>query len=1763
MHLFAAEAVSQRQLELVYGEIEHSIYFATNIHTYAAQSRDKFLAALPPVTSETVEDVPRSAAELAARFIEFLIKDETTYAKTPLITHKRTVDTALDNFETVFLQGRNIHVFVASLPVESQIQHQMIRSYYSARQFVHRDIDPYQSTLFEAARVTGPVTMYAVFGGQGNTETYFDELREVYSTYPSLVQELLLVASELLQSLLRRAQPGVQQLYSQGLDPVRWLRDPSTTPSSDYLLSAPVSFPLIGLTQLAHYCVTCKILGQEPGYLIRTLSGLTGHSQGIVVAAAIATATTWIEFQQSAEDALSILFAIGSRSQQVYPPAVLPQSVIQQSIERDEGSIGPMLNISGLSMARVQALVDEVNSSVPVEERVNIALVNGPRNFVVAGSPLSLCGLSARCKEIKLPSGATQAKIPFSNRKAEFTHRFLPITAPFHSPYLLNALPLIEEDVKRVIISSDSLRVPLYHTFNGEDLRTKPGTATNIVPALIRMVTYETVNWPKAVNFPGATHVLDFGPGGSSGIGVLTQKIKDGTGMRVILTRISGNTGLDIGYLADIVDRGSHALRSSPRWAVDFRPSLVRLKSLGTTCILNTKFSRFFGLPPLMVAAMTPTSASWDFVAAVMNAGYHAELAAGGLHSPAQMTEAINQLANTIPSGRGITINLIYASPHTVKWQIPVVKQLIDDGSPIDGLSIGAGVPSLDVAHDYITNIGLKHITFKPGSVQSIQQVLSIAKANPHFPIILQWTGGRGGGHHSYEDFHQPILEMYGQIRRCENIILVAGSGFGGAEDTYPYLTGTWASERFGRVPMPFDACMFGSRMMITKESHLGLGAKKLIAEAKGVDDDGWEQTYRGPAGDVITVQSELGEPIHMLATRGVRFWEEMDRTVFSLDKGKRAAVLEKQKAYIIKRLNADFQKVWFPRNPPESHDDHRPIDLTEMTYSGVAYRMLELLYVRSEGRWIDKSYITLTGDFLRRIEERFVGADGQRSVLPEGYADLADYPFSAVERLLGVYSKARSAPLTAEDAQYFLHICRRRGQKPVPFVPVLNEDFEYWFKKDSLWQCEDLQAVVGQDAQRTCILQGPVAAKYSTIVDETVKEVLDRIHSCHVTLLAEAYENEGAVVPSVEYLGAEEPRVFENVNFCEVSHDKTSVTYFLRDSGNAELPDHDTWIKLLAGRTQSWRHALLTSHKILQRERAVPNMIRRIFTPAFGISVHITYPDDPQKTVISVTEARVPEANAPGYSKFVPVLTARLSKSFEISVDMYANETASGMPEYLTLKFEYRPEAGYAPIREIMDDRNERIKSFYHNLWFGHEEPRVPLKASVTGEFDGGSVKVSAKAIADFVRSVGITGEEYIARPGKTTVAPMDLAIVFGWKAVMKAIFPGFIPGDILSMVHLSNSFELLKEAEPIAIGDNLRSTARLTAIVNQDSGKMVEVSCIIRRDGIPVMEIKSRFLFRGRYDDFDRCFEEKTENPVLLTLSSTGEALLRSKRWLFLDEIYSNVNLVGQQLIFRLFSRYELGHDTTYRKVKTTGDVFLLLAGRVEVPIGTVSYTAATSKNNPVLDFLQKHATPIELQTVLETPIPLGPEKGSLSITAPPSNAGYAAASGDFNPIHVSRAFADYVGLPGTITHGMYVSAAVRQLVETWAAEGSSMRMKKYNVSFVGMTLPNDHIDVVLEHTAMQNGRKVISIEARNTATQQLILTGESEVEQAPTVYLFTGQGSQEPGMGMDLYASSPAAKEIWDRADRHFLDNYGEWLDLDGSELLFANRKYRLRH
>ena len=183
-------------------------------------------------------------------------------------------------------------------------------------------------------------------------------------------------------------------------------------------------------------------------------------------------------------------------------------------------------------------------------------------------------------------------------------------------------------------------------------------------------------------------------------------------------------------------------------------------------CDLQEILTRL-GKPPVMVPGMTPCTANESFCAAVINAGYHVELAGGGQHSESQLRTRIDALKKLIPAGEEIYLNLLFLNPRLWGFQYPAALAMRKEGTPIGGVIVAAGVPSSDVADDICNNIkesGIRYVGFKPGSAEMIRRVVSIAKRHPDLPIVLQWTGGRGGGHHSFEDFHEPLLKTYGDF---------------------------------------------------------------------------------------------------------------------------------------------------------------------------------------------------------------------------------------------------------------------------------------------------------------------------------------------------------------------------------------------------------------------------------------------------------------------------------------------------------------------------------------------------------------------------------------------------------------------------------------------------------------------------------------------------------------------------------------------------------------------------------------------------------------------------------------------------------------------------------------------------------------------------------------------------------------------------------------------------------------------------------------
>ena len=167
--------------------------------------------------------------------------------------------------------------------------------------------------------------MYGLFGGQGNTRYYFDEIRSVVATYRPFITDLLESLSRNLLDLSHDVRASEQ--YEEGLHVMQWLLSPESTPSEDYLLAAPVSFPLIGLLQLLYVEAVLKALNLTPAEIPAVFRGFTGHSQGVAVACAVATASDWHAFHEAAIKAVTVLFWIGVRCQQVLPQEYVPSSV--------------------------------------------------------------------------------------------------------------------------------------------------------------------------------------------------------------------------------------------------------------------------------------------------------------------------------------------------------------------------------------------------------------------------------------------------------------------------------------------------------------------------------------------------------------------------------------------------------------------------------------------------------------------------------------------------------------------------------------------------------------------------------------------------------------------------------------------------------------------------------------------------------------------------------------------------------------------------------------------------------------------------------------------------------------------------------------------------------------------------------------------------------------------------------------------------------------------------------------------------------------------------------------------------------------------------------------------------------------------------------------------------------------------------------------------------------------------------------------------
>lgn len=105
------------------------------------------------------------------------------------------------------------------------------------------------------------------------------------------------------------------------------------------------------------------------------------------------------------------------------------------------------------------------------------------------------------------------------------------------------------------------------------------------------------------------------------------------------------------------------------------------------------------------------------------------------------------------------------------------------------------------------------------------------------------------------------------------------------------------------------------------------------------------------------------------------------------------------------------------------------------------------------------------------------------------------------------------------------------------------------------------------------------------------------------------------------------------------------------------------------------------------------------------------------------------------------------------------------------------------------------------------------------------------------------------------------------------------------------------------------------------------------------------------------------------------------------------------------------------------------------------------------------------------------------------------YAAASGDFNPIHLDPEVAQIAGLGGTILHGMCTMA--------WAVEaaiaylGDPGKLRKVRARFSRPVAIEDTITFEGKLTSIANGRLVAEIVAKNQRGEEVLKGAAVEAE------------------------------------------------------------------
>ncbi len=1512
-------------------------------------------------------------------------------------------------------------------------------------------------TLSSKGTVKGALT----FAGQGVVG--LDELARSYDE-SALRREYIEAAAEALRRYMAEKEVRWSGLYAYGFELIVWLKEPAKRPPLEYLTSSVISQPLIFIDQIVQYLLLyergLKGILQGGG-----ISVLTGHSQGMMPA--LLLSESGAELPNKERFVEYVLYM-------AWQGLFMAQSFEGAGYEVRRGEATPMAAITGLTHENLEKMIQMVNARLPKGTALEITLHNTRTRFVVSGEVAALEMLKVVLEQRAERESEKKKKGLFAGRPSTFTWEYLLVGGAYHSSYMTAGMEFMLRKVEEIGFRMDAQKLHF-------DVISPASTKLyNESADLTKDIVYDqfvhSVHWRATLlelaKRPEVAYILDLGPG--DGVARLTSSVLRGQGMFVFATVLKSEREKFFSKSLESLD--------IPLSYERFKPYVIRFED-GTLGVEN-RYTRATGHRPFILPGMTPTTVEVPLVAAAANADFTAELAGGGQTTEEIFWTRMDELKASLKMGKEIIFNALYLDPYL--WDLHIrktglVQKARKAGYPLCGVTISAGLPEVDEAVallDEFTSIGLWLNAFKPGTLDQVKKVVQIAKAAPHQTIFVHLEGGKAGGHHSWEDLEELLLESYHLIREQENLILCVGGGIGDEERAKEFLLGEWAT-KYDFPKMPVDAVFLGTIAMAALEAATSPQVKQALVEAAG--HSGWVLTGQFTNG-MTSGRSSLDADIYYIDNAAARCGRLLDELSGDVE------AIEARRDEIIEMLNRTA-KPFFG-------------ELSEMTYREVAERMVELMAIGEggayeDGRWLDRSYRRRFEMFLQRAAARLT--EQQEGQLDDfiGEFDLENAPEKAIEAFVQRFPRAETESLHPLDVRHFIHeICTLKG-KPVNFVPVIDAQVRRWYKSDSLWQSHHPR----YEADQVLILPSPESIQGLTKADEPIAELFGRFESALLSSLQPEEGEETLSLPSRRKVDLPEGIV--------MSEDEWGIHLLVEEDSERTL-----WFDFIASHFEgpiaeffaSKRLYLLDSiHQrkaFLQGVSSTPNPIFSLCRQEKGASLQLFLSEGLR---ISKVLYRLP----------TPTAEEKLSLAFEGEVLELEIQIPAVSGEKMDAP--YRLEIGryldrIQPVFWIERSvQRENLRNFYHHALFGGSLEVVPLFETATEK-----VLIDENLVRGYAAA---TSGKY--RDG---LLPINMTFSLLWKPLFRLLSADEFVGELLQLVHLSNRIEL-GEGWPLRRGDEVDVHSTITHVEHSEKGSLIEtVNCLFRGEYLAAT-VYSSFFIRGYFAKTPYISRTRKILVEAIELDSQGTIdFLLEHSWLK----WSNPSIlkVGETLTFEV----KIEEDR-----KRSGERLFAAAGSIKGEnelVGTVDLKSTESLSlHPMMALLKAIGTKKE-QDVSRDRRLLAREVAE----APQEMSVFAEVGGDLNPIHRSFLMARLGGLERPIVHGMWTAARLSNFLVEKVAQGDPKRLLNYEAEFIAPVLPSERLYLEAVHLAMRDGDLVVEAVASVQREDSLIpaVRATALIQPKKTAYIFPGQGIQQKGMGMEGYSRSKAARQIWERAD-----------------------------